>query len=195
MKSTVLLFLFVLLGFESAMATRVDNIPAIGTHYRLFTVEKNENPGNILVLYTKLDGNCYIQTESRLPVFDMYWLMNRSSYKPTHALIKKGVRERLQVVPSNSQAFYVRVNDLKEVNSDLTDPRLIIEADKVNGTCKVRSWLTLGPSNKYAKIQLSSIYSEAVKTVVPPFRKLVSVTLIGVDVNTGAKVSRKYLAK
>ena len=125
----------------------------------------------------------------------MYWLMNRSSYKPTHALIKKGVRERLQVVPSNSQAFYVRVNDLKEVNSDLTDPRLIIEADKVNGTCKVRSWLTLGPSNKYAKIQLSSIYSEAVKTVVPPFRKLVSVTLIGVDVNTGAKVSRKYLAK
>lgn len=195
MKSTVMLFLFVMLGFESAMATRVDNIPDVGSHYRLFTVEKNENPGNILVLYTKLDGNCNIQNESKSPVFDMYWLMNRATYKPTHSLIKKGVRERLQLVPSNAQTFYVKVNDLKEVNSDLSDPRLIVEADKLKGQCKVRSLLTLGPSNKYAKIQLSSIYTEAVKTVVPPFRKLVSVTLNGVDVNTGAKVSRKYLAK
>lgn len=195
MKKISIILLFITLGLESAKAARVDTIPAVGTHYSLFTVEKNENPENILVLYTKVDNNCYIRNESAGPVFDMYWLMNRSSYKPTHALIKKGVRERLVVVPSNAYSFYVKVNDLKEVNSDLRDPRLIIETNKTNGQCQVRSLVTLGPSNNYARIQLNSIYTEAVKTVVPPFRKVVSVTLKGVDINTGARVNRKYLAK
>ena len=74
-------------------------------------------------------------------------------------------------------------------------PALITAVCKITCILVVEYCFSLGPSNKYAKIQLSSIYTEAVKTVVPPFRKLVSVTLNGVDVNTGAKVSRKYLAK
>lgn len=187
-------FLLTILGLQHATA-QVDNIPAVGRHYRLFTVEKNENPENILVLFTKLDANCHFKEESDAPVFDMYWLMNRSSYKPTHSLIKSGVKERLQLIPTSPDSFFVQINDLKEVNSDLTDRRMTVATDKVQGQCKVQSTLNLGPSDKYAKIQLNSIYSESVKVITPPFYKLKSVTLNGVDINTGAKVSRKYLAK
>lgn len=197
MKTIVSISLVVslLCGTAFAGKSRVDRFPKVGPHYPIFTVEKNENPGNILVLFTKLDNNCLLKNESGKTVFDMYWLMNRSSYKPTHHLIKKGVYERLTLVPSNPQTFYVKVNDLKEVNADLQDPRLIVEVERFKGDCQVKALLTLGPSDKYTKIQLTSIYSEAKKTAMPPFRKLVSVTLKGINLKTGAKVSRTYLAK
>lgn len=195
MKSMIL-FILATLGIQAANAQQITSISEIGGHYPLFTFEKNENPQNILVLFTKLDHNCHVSEESNIPVFDMYWMMNRISYKPTNGMIKSGVKDRLQVVPANEvDGFYIQINDLKEVNSDLLDPRLTVVADKVQGQCKVRSLFTLGPSDKNARIQLVSIYSEAVKTVVPPFRKLKSVTLNGINAATGLKISRKYFAK
>lgn len=195
MKSLIL-FILTVLGFQTATAQLNNAISEVGSHYPLFTFEKNENPQNILVLYTKLDNNCHVSEDAHIPVFDMYWLMDRLTYKPTNSLIKSGIKDRLQVIPTNeSEGFYIVINDLKEVNSDLKDPRLTVIADKQQGQCKVRSLFNLGPSDKNATIQLTSIYSEATKTVVPPFRKLKSVTLNGINALTGAKISRKYLAK
>jgi hypothetical protein len=195
MKSLILLILAVL-GFQTAMAQQISSIPEVGGHYPLFTFEKNENPQNILVLYTKLDNNCHVVEEAHLPVFDMYWLMDRLKYKPTNSMIKSGIKDRLQVVPTEAAAgFYILINDLKEVNSDLRDPRLTVIAEKQQSRCKVRSLFTLGPSDKSATMQLISIYSEATKTLVPPFRKLKSVTLNGINAVTGAKISRTYFAK
>lgn len=192
----LILFVLATLGVQASMAQQITSISAVGGHYQLFTFEKNENPQNILVLFTKLDQNCHVTEESNVPVFDMYWLMNRISYKPTNSMIKSGVKDRLAVIPANNaDGFYIQINDLKEVNSDLLDPRLTVVTDKAQGQCKVRSLMTLGPSDNNAKIQLVSIYSEAVKTLVPPFRKLKSVTLNGINIVSGAKISRKYLAK
>lgn len=195
MKSLIL-FILAALGFQAAMAQQITSIPQVGGHYPLFTFEKNENPQNILVLYTKLDNNCHVVEEAQAPIFDMYWLMDHLSYKPTNSLIKSGVKDRLQVITANDlNGFYIEINDLKEVNSDLRDPRLTVTTEKFQGKCKVRSLFTLGPSDNNATMQLVSIYSEATKTVMPPFRKLKSVTLNGINTQTGAKVSRKYLAK
>jgi len=195
MKS-LLLFLVTVLSVQSATANEVNSIPEIGGHFPLFTFEKNENPENILVLFTKLDTNCHVNEVANTPIFDMYWLMNRNSYKPTNSMIKSGVKDRLQLMTANNaNGFFIQINDLKEVNSDLRDPRLSVMTDKVQGQCKVDSFFTLGPSDNNAKIKLVSIYSEAVKTLKPPFRKLKSVTLNGINVATGKKLSRKYLAK
>lgn len=193
---TLVLFILMTLGVQAAMAQQISSISEVGGHYPLFTFEKNENPQNILVLFTKLDPNCHVSEESNVPVFDMYWLMNRISYKPTNSMIKSGVKDRLQVIPANGvDGFYIKINDLNEVNSDLRDPRLTVIADKAQGQCKVNSFFTLGPSDNNAKLKLVSIYSEAVKTLVPPFRKLKSVTLNGINAVTGVKISRKYFAK
>lgn len=193
---TLALFILMTLGVQAAMAQQISSISEVGGHYPLFTFEKNENPQNILVLFTKLDHNCHVSEESNVPVFDMYWLMNRISYKPTNSMIKSGVKDRLQLIPANGvDGFYIRINDLNEVNSDLRDPRLTVIADKVQGQCSVNSFFTLGPSDNNAKLKLVSIYSEAVKTLVPPFRKLKSVTLNGINAVTGVKISRKYFAK
>ncbi len=195
MKSLILLILTIL-GFQTALARQLSTVPDIGGHYPLFTFEKNENPQNILVLYTKLDNNCHVAEEAQVPVFDMYWLMDRLTYKPTNSMLKNSIKNRLQVIPtSESAGFYILINDLKEVNSDLQDPRLMVVADQQQGECIVRSLFTLGPSDKKATMQLTSIYSEATKTMGPPFRKLKSVTLNGINTLTGAKIRRRYLAK
>lgn len=195
MKALVL-FVLAALSFQTAIAQEINAVSEIGDHYSLFTFEKNENPENILILYTKLDNNCQVMEEAGAPVFDMYWMMNRQRYKPTNSLIKSGIKDRLQLQAANgANGFYVVLNDLKEVKSDLKDAKLSVIAEKHQGKCRLRSLFTLGPSDNNATIQIQSIYSEATKTLVPPFRKLKSVTLNGINVLTGAKVSRTYPAK
>lgn len=184
------------LGLE---ASEVTNIPQVGDHHRIFVFEKNENPQNIMVIYTQVDSGCRFltdRTDGGKPTFDFYWLMERRSYKPVHPLIRGGIQERLEVNPtSDRQLFYVRINDLKEMQQDIQDPRLQVRSRAVDGRCQVTGSLTLGPSDGNRTIRLTSIYTEAKKTLLPPFRKPVSVTLNGVDVKTGQSVSRKYMAK
>lgn len=184
------------LGFQQAMAQQITSISEIGNHYEIFDVEKNENPQNILIAYTKLDDSCHVVEAGNTPTFDVYWMMNRQSYKPTHPMIKSGIMDRLQVQPADGDnGFYVRINDLKEVNADLHDPRLSVVTQKSAHGCQVHSYLTLGPSDKNITIDLQSIYSESAKTMMPPFRRVLSITLNGTNVATGEKISRKYLAK
>ncbi len=180
-------------------AAEISNIPQIGPHQRIFIYEKNENPENILVVYGKTDSQGRIQPASREGLFDFYWLMGRERYKPTHAMIKSGIRDRLQVLPSdNPTAFDILLTDLKEVRTDLPSSRLHIQTDPdsaaKDGGIKLSAYLTLGPSDHNARIRLDSIYAEASKGLNPFSRKLLAITLKGVDVKTGQKVSRRYEA-
>jgi hypothetical protein len=198
MKSRLVFFLVPLL-LDSTGVAAATTLAQVGPHHPLFTFEKNENPQNIMVFYTKVDDKCRILTDptSHQPLFDSYWLMNKTTYKPVHSMIKSGMQERLQLIPSvNSNSFFVKVNDLKEVETDIPDPRLEITAKPVKDqNCAVGSFIKLGPSNKNAKIHLNTLYSETEKTVMPPFRRLISITLSGTDVKTGESISRKYSVK
>jgi hypothetical protein len=199
MKISFLLPL-ILFTAQGVFAQSVNSIPEIGKHYPIFSFEKNENPQNIMIVYTKLDSHCQVMKDANnndAPTFDFYWRMDRQSYKPVHPMIKSGIRDRLKVLPAGeNEKFLVEITDFKEVKSDISDARLTVDASETgSGECKVRALFKLGPSDNNANIAITSIYSEATKTLLPPFRKLQSITLNGVDTKTHKTISRKYLAK
>ncbi|MBC7371835.1 MAG: hypothetical protein H7326_09730 [Bdellovibrionaceae bacterium] len=200
MKKSLLLLSLILIQWNLAKAQTVEATRQVGDHAALFTFEKNENPENIMIVYTKLDSNCQVVVDPNKqasPIFDMYWLMNGTGFKPVHSLIKNGVIGRLEIIPAKSHdTFQIQINDLKELQTDVQEQKLTIVAQKsAKGACEVKSFFTLGASDKGATMQVKTIYSEAAKTMLPPFRKLKSVTLKGVDSKTGEKLSRTYKAK
>lgn len=185
----------------NALAAPAADVPAVGPHERLFLFKKNENPQNVMAVYTKLDADCRFETANRRPVFDFYWLMNGTTYKRVHPLIKSGIRDRLEFdltrdrgAPAGA-SFSVRINDLKTVKNDLEDPRLTVHAEKRGGRCETEATMTLGPSDGRVTLRLQSLDTVAVKTLWPPFRRLVSVTVNGVDPKTGREIHRRYSAE
>ena len=192
-----------LLASRQALAGQaITAIPEVGPHYRIVTVEKNIHPQNRLIAYTRLDEQCRVQRDPKQgdrPVLDYYWLMDGSRYKRVHPLIKRGIRNRLQVGASPPKsldgAFSVRLNELDAVEHDLgPTPLLWVRAEKTAGGCAVEARITLGPSDKNEVIQLDTIYSEAALT--GPFgARVKSISLRGVDAATGKPVVRVYRAK
>ena len=146
-----------------------------------------------------MDLNFHFIKKGKQPVFEFYWKMDRKNYKPVHQMIKNEIRERLSLVSSKDpDRFSVKINDLSEVKNDIADPHLDIRAEaekEADGDCKVEALMTLGPSDQNATINLESIYSESKKTIVPPFHKLIAVTLRGTDIKTGEEISHRYEAR
>jgi hypothetical protein len=179
-------------------AEPVVNISQIGPHYPIFIFEKNENPENIMVVYSKLDENCQFQAEKAKPdapesLLHYYWLMDGKNYKPVHPMILSGIEKRLEVKGS-AHAFTVELTDLKEVKNDLPDALFKVKADKSGKTCQVQALITLGPSEKNRVLKVSRIKTESKKTFAPPFRKLESVTLIGTAQGSSEKIEHTYAA-
>lgn len=179
----------------------VTDIPELGAHQPILVVGKNVNPQNIMVIYTKVgaDGRFLTNPADRgRPVFDFYWLMDGKTYKPVNGTIKKEIRRRFECQPSPSDRashFVINVNDLKEVNADLKDPKVDVYATGSSGARDVEAQMTLGPSDGNMRIKLSSIYTEG--RALPP--AVYSVTLKGEEIVdgkvTGKKVVRRYEAK
>lgn len=193
------LFIFNL-GVSPNSAFAVRSLPPVGVHYPLFVVEKNENPQNILVAYTKLDDDCRVQTQDEAPFIDYYWLMDRERYKPVHRLIKRGIRNRLEIqgfTGVSHQIFDVRIEDLKELKQDLGQAVVSVVAgpETSGGGCEVQAYVRLGPSDEHRTIKLDSIFTESRKTIWPPFRKIESVTLRGTDALSKKSVERTYFAR
>ena len=180
--------------------SEVDLAP-IGKHVPIFIVEKSENPQNTLTAYTVLEANCRVAVDHQdatKPILDFYWLMNRTQYKPVHPLIKSGIRDRLELVSTaqrDPRMFSIRISDLSELKTDLIAAVVQVKATAKKGGCHVDAYLRLGPSDQSRNLKLTTIYTESSKTIIPPFRKVVSVTLKGVDAQTGAAIERKYSAK
>lgn len=188
-----------MLLFLSALAAAgpAVEIPQIGEHQPILTVEKNVHPENAMVIYTKTDEQCRFVKDPKKGhsvLVDFYWLMDRKFFKPVHQLIKNRIREALEVDAAESDRpseFAVKLHKLEEVKTDIEDPTLTVQAKKEGGQCKVEGHLQLGPSDNHAEIRVDSLYTEG--RTFPPV--LHSVTLKGVDLKTGMPVARTYRAK
>lgn len=185
----------------SARARELTDIPQIGPHYKIITFEKNENPQNILVIYTRLDKSCHFKLEgprAQNPILGFYWLMDRKRYKAVNPMIRRGIERRLELEggvrseSSNSAFFQIRISDLDELKTDLPEPRMRVTASRSGLDCELETTLKLGPSDAGTTLRLSTLYSRTEKKFLPPFRRLLSITLAGLDVRTGAPLKRKY---
>ncbi len=183
-----------------AQAARADEAiqnPEYGTHYRLFTFEKNENPQNILIIYTRLDDQCRFKPLSSVdprPVVDFYWMMNRQTVKPVNGMIRSAIRKRLEVesLSQDRTSFSARIKDFRELKHDLKEARFRIVAKKKGGSCDVDTLIPLGPSDGEKLVRVETVYSEAKKTFLPPFRKVTSISLIGETAASGDPITKKY---
>lgn len=181
-----------ILGAVTAKGNTVHYIPEIGEHHKIITFKKNENPQNILVVYTKLDSKChFIADRDDKPPIDFYWLMDGAKYKPTHSLIKKAVRQRLKITHIQSSSFTMRVTDLTELGTKIEKPDLIVKVEKKNGACDIASYFS-DDQRENKLIQVTELYSESKKILLPPFRKLLAVTVSGTASDSGVPVQRRY---
>jgi hypothetical protein len=196
---TFLAILF-LVGSAVWAAEEGAGIPEIGSHQPILVVEKNVNPQNRLVVYTKVDANRHFLKDANRdrPVFDCYWLMNGKTYKPVNELIKAEIRKRFECQwnpGDRTTRFTINMNDLKEVNSDIDEPKVDVHSLGADGAPSVDAQMNLGPSDGNMRIKLSSIYTEG--RAFPP--KVLSVTLKGEEIAngtlTGKKVIRTYHAR
>lgn len=201
-----MIFLNLLLSFSFVLcgaSVQTENPAEVGPHYRLFTFEKNENPQNIMIIYTKLDSDCrFVENpkNKRQPLMDFYWLMDRSRFKPVHPLIKSGIRSRLEVETSfdygrSRNHFVVQINDLKKIDPHLQATHLEVRSEKTGGHCEVHSVLNITPEEPTAAFEVDKIFSESEKTWLPPFRHVLSLTISGVNLQTGQKIEKKFTAK
>ncbi len=182
-------------------AVEVTNIPQIGVHQPILIVEKNVHPENLMVVYTKVDADGHFVPDPNdpdRPLLDFYWLMDGKTYKPVNALIKSEIRKRLQLQPASdgdATHFVVSINDLKEVNSDIKQPKVRVSIGGTADDRNVDAEMKLGPSDNNVRIRVFTIHTEG--RAFPP--AVYSVTLKGEEVAkgklTGRKVTRKYDAK
>ncbi len=170
------------------------NVPEIGEHYKILAFEKNENPQNIMIVYTQLDRQCQLVKRDGKPLIDFYWLMDGRKFKPVNPLIKEAVRGRLELINARDAQFELRVNDLNDLKEVGGNTNLTVKVEKKNGVCSVRSYFP-DAKDSGREILVNSIYSESKKIFLPPFRKLVAVTIRGTAPLSGEAVERKFLAK
>lgn len=173
-------------------------IPEIGAHLPILTVEKNVHPENRMIVYTKVDANgrfVAAPDNPSQPLLDFYWLMDGKTYKPVNPLIKIEIRKRLEVqapLVAGATHFAININDLKEVRSDINQPKVDVSLRGTPESREVEAQMNLGPSNGNMRIKVSSIHTEG--RAFPP--AVYSVTLNGEEIAngkpTGKKITRKY---
>jgi hypothetical protein len=189
----------------------VNNIGDVGEHYPIFLVAKSHHPENITVVYTKLDKNCYVIPDREhgfMPTLDFYWLMDETHYKPMAALLKEGVRKRLQFTDAHwhkvdPTSFSVRIDGLSRVKHDLQSPTVQIKTERTGDACMATASMTLGPSNSNATMKVESVSTKTealtllkkMQAIVnPDALQMYSVTVKGTDVATGEPIERTYNA-
>jgi hypothetical protein len=164
---------------------------------RLFVVEKSKNPQNILVVYCKVNPHCEFQgiaDAGRDHLYDVYWLMNGTTYKPTHPVIKKIARKRFvpQKAAEQTKRFDVLLSDLKELIHDLPSDRVRVDSYRSpDGSCRIRAVIQLGPSGGNRVMQIDSIYSKA-RTILGIPIGIYYIELHGTDTRSREKISIRF---
>jgi hypothetical protein len=171
----------------------------IGKHHPIFKFEKNENPQNILIGYTRLDRSCHFERHSGQASFDIYWLLDGKRFKDPHRLIKKNIHKHFANVaarPSKadeSDVFEMRLIESKEMKTSLKDATIRVTASKAQSGCNVETFASFRqPDGEMRTIKLKTIRSETKKTWMPPFRKVLSITLEGESVTDGRLVTQVF---
>lgn len=164
---------------------------------RLFTVEKSKNPQNILVVYCVVNSQCEFERildAGQNHLFDMYWLMDGTTYKRTHPIIKKLARKRFiaQNAADRGNRFDVLLADLKELVHDLPSDIIHVDAYRDgNGRCRVRARIQLGPSGGHRTLQIESIYSKT-RTLIGIPIGIHYIELRGIDVESSRPLSVRF---
>lgn len=196
-KIALVLFLTFVLRLPAEVVT---DIPEIGAHEPILVVKKNVHPENLMVVYTKVDADGHFVPDphdSKRPLLDFYWLMGGKAYKPVNPLIKNEIRKHLELQTDGTDAnhFVINLNDLKEVSSDIGQPKVDVSVDPAGGVHEVGAQMNLGPADGNVRIRLTSIHTEG--RAFPP--AVYSVTLEGEKVAngglTGKQITRRYGAK
>ena len=196
MKRTILTasILWMLLGL---LSQAVSLAAGAEEELRLFVVEKSKNPQNILVVYCKVNSHCEFQRiadAGRDHLYDVYWLMNGTTYKRTHPVIKKIARKRFiaQKAAVQTSSFDVRLADLKELIHDLPSNMVRVDAYRSpDGRCRIRALLQLGPSGANRTMQIDSIYSKA-RTIFGIPIGIYYIELHGTDTRNREKISIRF---
>lgn len=173
---------------------------AASTEQKLFTMEKNYNQENLMIIHTQTDKDCkFIKStkNSEGNYLEFYWLMNGKDRKEVHPLIRTEIKSRVQFqeVDAGRDSFKVKLNDLTEVKHDLVDTSMEVVSDIVNGKCTVKSVLNLGPSGKYRKMDLNRTYCNVSKNLVGVPNGCTYLLLEGTDMATGEKLSVKFMKR
>jgi hypothetical protein len=184
----------------------------VGEHYPLFLVAKSHHPENLTVVYTKLDAHCRVLPDpahSDQPTLDFYWLMDSTHYKPMAALLKNGIRARLQFPTTRGHhaeptTFTVRLADLVRLTHDLPSPTVQITTARHGEACVAMASLTLGPSDGHATMKVESIFTHTEVLTLrkkiqvmadPDALQVYAVTMQGADAMTGQPLERTYRAR
>lgn len=170
----------------------------VGQHVRFLIVKKSQNPQNLMAFYSRLAEDCSFLQNPERPghaIFDFYWLMNGTDYKPVHSMIKAEIFKRLQASPSQSpNKFTVAVNDLSRVANDIPQENWKIDVVSAKGSkgCTVKAMMTFGTSVGSPRVHLKEIYSDASANPITRTVKVRSLKLTGVNVKTGQPVSQTF---
>ena len=167
------------------------------TEQKLFTMEKNYNQENLMIIHTQTDKDCkFIKStkNSEGNYIEFYWLMNGKDRKEVHPMIRTEIKSRVQFqgIDAGRDSFRVKLNDLSEVKHDLVETSMEVASEIINGKCTVKSVLTLGPSGKYRKIDLNRTFCNVSKNLVGVPNGCNYLLLEGTDVATGEKLSVKF---
>jgi hypothetical protein len=191
LAAPLLWILLGLLAHTTALATGTEE------ELGLFVVEKSKNPQNILVVYCKVNPHCEFQRiadAGRDHLYDLYWLMNGTTYKRTHPVIKKIVRKRFvpQKATERNRSFDVLLTDLKELIHDLPSDIVRVDAYRSpDGRCRVRAVIQLGPSGDNRAMQIESIYSKA-RTIFGIPIGIYYIELHGTDTRSREKITMRF---
>jgi len=138
----------------------------LGTHYRVFVVQKNQGKENEAVVYSELDENCRFQADREVqgqPSFDFYWWMeNRSFYKSVASMAKPYMRKGFSVVGNGATgSFSLESGHIKKIaKEDIgANPNFVVRAEKNGANCEVNAYITI----KGKVIRINSFYVHSQK--------------------------------
>jgi hypothetical protein len=167
----------------------------------LFTLEKNHNPENKVIVHTQTDPDCRFVVNPRNAeknYVDFYWSLNNGrETKELHPLIRSEIKNRVAFLGVNERfdSFKVRLSDLSELNHDLPPSPIEVISEFSQGVCRVKSVLTLGGTSRYRKIDLKRTYCEVSKNFIGIPNGCSALHLEGKDIATGEPVRVKFLKK
>lgn len=185
--------LTLILGSFNAFATNSEK--------PLFTMEKDHNEENIMMIHAQTDNNCKFITStknSEKNYMEFYWLMNNGkSKKEIHPMIRSTIKERVQFLGMNNtrDSFKIKLNDLTELRHDLSDTTMEITSEIINGECQVKSILTLGASGRYRRIDLDKTFCKVSKNFLGVPNGCRSLDIIGKDIQTDEEVKVTFKAR
>lgn len=190
-------------GFAtSARASEIKNLRELGSHHQVLLLEKNENPQNQIVVYTRVDNKCRFirgSGKNRSALIGFYWLLNRSRYKPLSSFVERRIYDKVKIKSSDrlrsepddgaeawSDSLRLESDLLVRFSPVFKNAQIEIRSREKRGRCEVRTFAQLPNTNEL--MRLTSVFSELKKTWLPPFRKVLSVTLKGQISETGKPI-------